>query len=777
MIKKCIFGLVWLFAVCVPLQAANVLSLRGTGSNATNELTFTWDANSTISGSSRVVVGILIPEGWRVADKGNCVISFSNGNKTNGDFVFCQFVTDYLKKNNETPAGYYWWGGRVIDKVLFSSRTQFDIDFALNLITDSKTGTVKLRFAAGDDPSATIKQHMISEPFEVQVAEGNKFPEKRVNHWDKITGGFNTDYYSDQDFNSYFLRYYGWNGGDVGISTVLPDGRSIWTWGDYDAGVVNSDRNRLTELAQFPRNGLMVQEPYCDFSAFRLLTNGKQPGQIQPSVVYKDNNGNPLPDGQEWYWPMGGHVYYRNGIPELQVLLEHTLNNGGGQWGMAAVSTDVAVFSLPDLQLVKVVKDRYKGAIGFANIAFRDDDGVVYVYGERNWGICVSSTFVARNSAGDLTAEWEFYNGKTKTWSADLSWQNETNWMDYAVIHNPVFVFKDGGKYFALEQAPCFSPNTYVYDAASPVGPFTNKRLVGVLPAEITSSNFICYIPALHQQFSNGGELMYSVSKNYNGNFDRYGTDQSANYYLPYFFRIKKWRDKLSIVSNDITAGEGRLSAQYAGNLSLATDKNEKTAYTATTTDGSAWIQYSSGDKPLFLRRYTLTSGDGDISKDPLHWQMLGSNDSINWTVLDERYHAAFEERGQTNSYTVPVDRTFRFFRLQILAINGSSDLNIAEWQLFGQYAGFEYKGETATHAVKNVTVSVFPNPATSQLTINSGSAILRNAAVYDITGNKLADVSLADHHNVDISYLKSGMYVLRVVTDSGNDVFKFNKR
>ncbi|MDR1886310.1 MAG: hypothetical protein LBQ70_00205, partial [Prevotellaceae bacterium] len=93
--------------------------------------------------------------------------------------------------------------------------------------------------------------------------------------------------------------------------------------------------------------------------------------------------------------------------------------------------------------------------------------------------------------------------------------------------------------------------------------------------------------------------------------------------------------------------------------------------------------------QPLFLRRYTVTSAPDNPESDPLHWQILGSNDSISWTLLDERYYAEFEERGQTNSYTVPIDRPFQYFRLNILATNGASELKIAEWQLFGQYAFF----------------------------------------------------------------------------------------
>ncbi|KAA6302990.1 MAG: hypothetical protein EZS26_000885 [Candidatus Ordinivivax streblomastigis] len=739
----------------------------------------TWHSGTAISGSTRILFGLLLPEGWRVVDKGgDFAVAFSNSTTAAGQFAFCQFYTDYLAENLETPAGYYWWGGRAIDKITFNRRVQFDIDFSLKIATGDQTGNFDLKFATGDDPSNTIRQHFVSEPVPVEIADVNEFPAEKAYNWEQITGNFDTEYYRDKDFDGFFQRYYGWNGGDIGISTVLPDGRSVWTWGDYDAGVVNSERNRLRELNQFPRNALMVQEPYCDFSAFRLLTNGKKLGQIEPAIVYKDNAGNVRPDGEEWYWPMDGHVYYRNGVPELQVLLEHTVSAGGGQWGMEGVGVDVAVFSLPGLQLINVAKDRYTGTIGFGNIILHDDDGVAYLYGERNYGICQSPTFAARCTDGDLTGTWEFYDGKNKIWSTGHTWENGADWMDYRISPNPVFVFKDGGKYFAFEQEPCFSPNSFVHNAASPIGPFTQRRKVGALPSEITSNNFICYIPSLHQQFSKDGELLYSVSKNYNGDFDRYGNNQSANYYLPYFFRVKKWRDKLNIVANDITAGEGYFSAQFADNLQNIGDKNENTVYSATTDNGKAWIQYNAG-QTLFLRQYTLTSSNDNAARDPLHWQLLGSADSISWTVLDERYHAGFEERGQTNSYTVSIDRACKYFRLNVLSVNGSQKLQIAEWQLFGQLAGSDDPG-TAVKKIKPEGIRIYPNPAKNELRIVNYELRIRDKIfIYDLAGRIMSHIAIHNMQSgtIDVSALPRGMYLLKIETESGNRVLKFIKK
>jgi hypothetical protein len=738
------------------------------------DLSLTWNAGEGISGNTRLLFGLLLPEGWRVADKGDFAIAFSNNTTKDGQFAFCQFYSDYLAKNLETPDGYYWWGGRAFDKISFNSRLSFDADFSLTVFTGGKTGAFDLKFATGDDLSNTVRPRFVSKPFSVDVAYANEFPAPREYHWQAIEGDFNTQYYSDKDFDGYFLRYYGWNGGDVGMSTLLPDGRSIWTWGDYDVGVVNSERTRLNELWQFPRNGITVQDG-LDFSAFRLLTDNKL-GQIKPSVVYRDDNGQEVDGGQHWYWPMGGHIFYRNGKPELQILLEHTRNAGGGQWGMEGVGVDVAVFSLPGMQLQRVAKNRYVGKVGFGNVAFRDDDGTVYIYGERNFGICVGASYVARNTDGDLTGEWEFYDAKTQNWTTEHAWAeiDAGSWWEeeHQLLNRALFVFKDGGKYFAFEQEPCFSPNSYVYDAASPVGPFTNRRRVGILPAEITAAPYICYIPALHPQFSVDGELLYSVSKNVNGDADRFAPG-SGNIYLPYFFRVKHWRDKLNIVPDDITSGEGSFTAQFPETLPHIGDKDENTVYSAATGDGKAWIQYNAG-QTLFLRRYTLTSSPDSPGSDPLHWQILGSADGISWTVLDERYHAAFDERGQTNAYTVRVDRRCRYFRLNVLAVNDSQELKIAEWQLFGQYAAGD---DTAIEKVETGGIKVYPNPAVDKLTVESGAFPVDKVSVYDISGRKMANIRLISSKFMDVSALPAGMYLLKIETGAGCETVKFNKK
>jgi len=688
------------------------------------DVTIIGEVNSDAKTEARGFVGALIPKGWRVQDYTEYTVNFPDGyNDMKGRFSYDQYYTDKLAARFEAPEGYYWWGGRTIDWLELINSGQVkseDFKFVLRIYTDDKTGTFDLRYVVGTDGNNEDPANnglYIDVKRSITVTQGNTLPMKKTTNWKLIPNdGWdqNIEYYSDKDYDGFFTRWNGWTGSDVAITTLLPDGRTVWVWGDTYTGYVTSNRARSTEKAQFVRNTFIVQD-YEDFSGF-YMTNEGDLGHVEPTIPYYDESGEIADESLEWYWPSGGVIYYRDGVPELQMLLHHGKVTGSGVWDITTASTDVAVFSLPDIKLQRIVKNLHEektSSITFPGQIMRDDDGIVYIYGSANYGICGTATFVARSLSGDLTKSWEFYNIKTNTWSTDCSWQNNDDWLDYKVSEHSVFPFKDGGKYYAIEQAPCFSRETYIHEADSPIGPFHNRKLVGVLPEEISTGDFYTYIPVVHPQFSKNGELMYCVSKNHYLEFsDNFNAPGSADLYLPYFFRVKNWRDKLNIVDMDITDNKGILTAEYDNNLENLTDNSEETIYSAQGSSG--WMQYQSPSS-VKLRRYTITSTKNDSGKDPLHWKVLASTDGKNWKVLDERYYAEFEERLQTVSYEVPIDGVFTHFRLDVLATKGDQNLEIAEWQMFGE---FEYVPGVVAE-LERVTVDGNPVPVEDIMNVN----------------------------------------------------------
>ncbi|MBP7369729.1 MAG: T9SS type A sorting domain-containing protein, partial [Paludibacteraceae bacterium] len=171
-----------------------------------------------------------------------------------------------------------------------------------------------------------------------------------------------------------------------------------------------------------------------------------------------------------------------------------------------------------------------------------------------------------------------------------------------------------------------------------------------------------------------------------------------------------------------------------------------------------------------------ITSALDNPDSDPLHWQLLGSDDAENWSILDERYYAEFSERSQTNSYTPKIAKTCKYFRLNVLATKNSADLQIAEWQLFGRYVDFFYEGESAIKVIGQQDIHIYPNPVKNKLTIENGVGMIKNVQIFDISGRKIANGKLSDGKSIDVSFLSAGMYILKIETETGIQTFKFNK-
>ncbi|MBE7175929.1 MAG: DUF1735 domain-containing protein [Mucilaginibacter polytrichastri] len=85
---------------------------------------------------------------------------------------------------------------------------------------------------------------------------------------------------------------------------------------------------------------------------------------------------------------------------------------------------------------------------------------------------------------------------------------------------------------------------------------------------------------------------------------------------------------------------------------------------------------------PVATGMYTLISGNDGPDRDPKNWQLLGSNDGVNWTVLDTRNEEKFALRGQTNTYTFDNKVKFQYYKLDITANNGGGLFQLGEWSL-----------------------------------------------------------------------------------------------
>ena len=100
-------------------------------------------------------------------------------------------------------------------------------------------------------------------------------------------------------------------------------------------------------------------------------------------------------------------------------------------------------------------------------------------------------------------------------------------------------------------------------------------------------------------------------------------------------------------------------------------------------TGATDWLQYRfSSGKRYPLSQYKISSANDVPARDPMSWQVLGSNDGVNWTTLDTRTGQSFAARLQTNTYNVPLTAAYEYYRLNITANGGDAGIQLSEWRI-----------------------------------------------------------------------------------------------
>ncbi len=97
----------------------------------------------------------------------------------------------------------------------------------------------------------------------------------------------------------------------------------------------------------------------------------------------------------------------------------------------------------------------------------------------------------------------------------------------------------------------------------------------------------------------------------------------------------------------------------------------------------TGWIQKDFGaNNAQLVKRYTISSADV-TTRDPKDWQFQGSQDGVNWTILDSQSDQSFAYRIQQNRYDIGNTTAYRYYRLNVTANNGDTTLAVAELGLW----------------------------------------------------------------------------------------------
>lgn len=153
--------------------------------------------------------------------------------------------------------------------------------------------------------------------------------------------------------------------------------------------------------------------------------------------------------------------------------------------------------------------------------------------------------------------------------------------------------------------------------------------------------------------------------------------------------------------------------------------------------------------------------------------------DEVNF-VLREMYPSAFGtsipigEIGNIQEFSFDIDVPAEYMienceLVFFIQDNDTREVMNATTENLGQIVGVSEVGELYSR--------VYPNPATDQVSIES-EGVLKNISIFSLNGQKVYEVVL-DQKNVilNIDFLETGMYMIRLETEKGSKVEKLNVR
>lgn len=116
-------------------------------------------------------------------------------------------------------------------------------------------------------------------------------------------------------------------------------------------------------------------------------------------------------------------------------------------------------------------------------------------------------------------------------------------------------------------------------------------------------------------------------------------------------------------------------------------DGDDATKYLLFTYHTDMYVQLKY-PKPTVINAYSLTSGGDHDERDPKDWNLEGSNDGTNWTVLDDRKGESFPNRTQTREFVTDNNDAYIYYRLNITANNDGNTgiFQCAEWRMLQFY-------------------------------------------------------------------------------------------
>lgn len=317
----------------------------------------------------------------------------------------------------------------------------------------------------------------------------------------------------DESFNN-LLRTEngGWVAGDATYSISLPNGNTLWLFGDSFIGTVNED-NSLAPGAKMIRNCAVLQQ------GEQLIA--KYGGTFENPIDFLQTNT----ADSTWFWPEHGIV--ENDTLKI-FMSEFGTNDGNPGWNFEFRNTCLAFFTYPELEFINYVQLPYYNNNG---VMYGDqiltEGNYTYIFGRKEENGNVPYAHIARTIKGNLMGNWEFFSG--------VAWLNDAT-DSRRITSQPVSqqygVVAIENKFVLITQEIWLGSKVYSLTANHPEGPWGNQKIIYNTPKPFP--NMLTYNSFPHPQFNIDNTLL--ISYNSNGNFAQ--IFKNVELYRPRFIRV-----------------------------------------------------------------------------------------------------------------------------------------------------------------------------------------------------------------------------------------------
>lgn len=223
------------------------------------------------------------------------------------------------------------------------------------------------------------------------------------------------------------------------------------------------------------------------------------------------------------------------------------------------------------------------------------------------------------------------------------------------------------------------------------------------------------------------------------------------------FWRGNNTTEYLATVDGD--AYEGSKAMKLAISTKLNASLNPITAYDFRLRT----VNLPEGDYTITLYAKTDAAGAGKAK--------IGFSSEIStWETLTTEYKA------YSGSATVTINTANNSGRLIIFYTSDPTLTSTQSYNMWIDKITIEEGTSTAIDEdIKQATLKLFPNPATSQLNLQA-DGVINNVEIYNISGQKIMDAELSNN-NISVSELPNGVYILSAVVDGQPVLKKFMKQ